>query len=80
MQSDPPHAIPPAPGKCSAANLDGLVGKMRSDATEAEAKAGSGATMIRWIRPGDMVTKDFREERLNLDVDAQGKITRAYCG
>jgi hypothetical protein len=68
------------PGKCVASGLERLVGIARSQAVEAEAKRASGAQSVRWINPGDMVTKDFRKDRLNLELDAAGKISRAYCG
>ncbi|MHA7876486.1 I78 family peptidase inhibitor [Roseivivax sp.] len=34
----------------------------------------------RIIRPGDMVTMDYSESRLNIALDAEGVITRVYCG
>lgn len=36
--------------------------------------------MMRVIRPGDAVTKDYRENRLNIDLDADERITRIWCG
>lgn len=36
--------------------------------------------MLRTVRPGDMVTMDFREDRLTVEVDAQGRILRASIG
>jgi hypothetical protein len=68
------------PGKCVASGLERLVGLARSETVQAEAKRASGAQSVRWINPGDMVTKDFREDRLNLELDDGGKISRAYCG
>lgn len=35
---------------------------------------------LRVIRPYDMVTKDYRLDRLNIDLDAAGGITRVWCG
>ena len=35
---------------------------------------------LRVIRPGDAVTKDYREDRLNIDLDAKDRITRIWCG
>lgn len=34
----------------------------------------------RVIRPGEMVTMEYRADRLNISVDEQGTITRVYCG
>ncbi|MBV7407571.1 I78 family peptidase inhibitor [Maritimibacter sp. DP1N21-5] len=35
---------------------------------------------LRVIRPGDAVTRDYREGRLNIDLDAGSRITRIWCG
>lgn len=35
---------------------------------------------LRVIRPYDMVTKDYLLDRLNIDLDAAGVITRVWCG
>jgi Peptidase inhibitor I78 family len=34
----------------------------------------------RIIRPGDMVTEDFSTSRLNVDLDANDRVTRLWCG
>lgn len=36
--------------------------------------------MLRIIRPGDAVTKDYRPDRLNVDLDENEVITRIWCG
>ena len=40
----------------------------------------ASALMARIIRPGQMVTKEFDAERLNLEVDAAGRIVAVRCG
>ena len=40
----------------------------------------SGAASVRWIEPGMPVTKDLRPDRLNMDLDLNNNIVRAYCG
>lgn len=47
---------------------------------EADIMAGEGVATIRVIHPGTMVTKDYRIDRLNVDVDESGNVTRIYCG
>lgn len=42
--------------------------------------AGSNVANIRVIHPNTMVTKDFRPDRLNVEVDEEGSVTRVYCG
>ncbi|MAM61987.1 I78 family peptidase inhibitor [Maritimibacter sp. UBA3975] len=35
---------------------------------------------LRIIEPGMAVTMDFRADRLNVEVDEDGTITKVYCG
>ena len=67
-------------GKCSPDGLDAFVGRKVSSELGAELLAKSGARSLRWGPPGAAMTMDFREDRLNLDIDEHGKITRAHCG
>ena len=78
--SAPEGSPPPPPGKCVADGLGSLTGKTRNEAVAKQALRLSGAKTIRWISPGMAVTMDYSEDRLNLDLDAQGKIVRAHCG
>ena len=55
------------------------VGRPCAEAEEA-VMAGEGVATIRVIHPGTAVTKDFRVDRLNVDVDESGNVTRIYCG
>ncbi|WP_414714244.1 I78 family peptidase inhibitor [Sphingomonas sp.] len=67
-------------GKCAAKGLDDLIGKFRTDAIAAEAKRRSGAGTVRWIGPGQMITMDYRQDRLDIRVDAIGVILSLSCG
>ena len=42
--------------------------------------AASGVQNVRTIRPGDAVTMDYRVDRLNVELDEAGRITRLRCG
>ena len=66
--------------KCDSAPAQKLVGRARSRALGAEAKRLSGAATLRWIPEGAMVTMDYREDRLNLHLDAANKVVRIACG
>ena len=35
---------------------------------------------VRVIRPGMLIAQDYNTQRLNLDVDAKGTISRVWCG
>ena len=84
----PPPATPageaPIPergaGTCEASKAKALVGRARSEAVGNEALRLTGATTLRWIAPGTMVTMDYREDRLNLHLGSDGKIARIACG
>ena len=65
---------------CDATRVQALVGQNASQALGAEAVRGANARTMRWIRPGDMVTQDFRTDRLNVHLDDQNKVVRIVCG
>jgi hypothetical protein len=67
-------------GSCDASKAQILVGKARSKKLDAAALRLSGARLLRWIKPGTMVTMDFRQDRLNLHLDARGRVTKVACG
>ncbi|MGZ8284732.1 MAG: I78 family peptidase inhibitor [Allosphingosinicella sp.] len=76
--------VPPAEaggrGSCDAGEARKLIGRTRSAKVGAEALRLSGATALRWIAPGTMVTMDYREDRVNLRVDPAGKVVKVDCG
>jgi hypothetical protein len=65
---------------CATTRLGGMVGQAASTAVGTEAMRAANARTIRWIRPGDMVTMDYRTDRLNIDLDAGNRITGFRCG
>lgn len=66
--------------KCSAGPAQGLVGKPATKALGTEALRLSGAGSMRWIGEGDMVTMDYREDRLNIHLDAKNVVVKIVCG
>ncbi len=68
-------APPSAEAECGAADLQGLVGQPRA-AFDDSAVDGP----VRVLPPGSMMTMDHRPERLNLELDEAGRITRVWCG
>jgi hypothetical protein len=67
-------------GSCDASKAQGLIGRAHSEQLDADALRLSGARTLRWIKPGTMVTMDYREDRLNLHLDARGRVTKVACG
>lgn len=61
--------------RCGATELQGLIGQ-------------DGATIgviehtgpLRVVHPGDALTQDYRPDRLNINLDADGLISRVWCG
>ncbi|MFR0672114.1 I78 family peptidase inhibitor [Enterobacterales bacterium AW_CKDN230030176-1A_HGKHYDSX7] len=80
------HGATPAPttaendGRCSAAGADFAMGKAASAVLLEQARKASGAQYARILKPDDLVTLEYRSERLNLNVDRQGRVTRVNCG
>jgi hypothetical protein len=74
-------APPPAlSGQCHVDSLGDLVGRPADAALGTDAMRRSGASRLRWIRPGDMVTMDYSAQRLNVHLDARGRADHFACG
>jgi hypothetical protein len=69
-----------AASPCGANRAAGYVGRVATPAVRVEVAQAVGHTRIRWIRPGDAVTMDYSEARLNADLDSTGKILGFRCG
>ena len=65
---------------CSTTNLGGLVGQEATQRLGTEAMRLSNSRTIRWIRPGDAVTMDYRLDRLNVMLDSVNLVTGFNCG
>ena len=79
-----PVAAPaPAPAPlavCDAVGAKFAVGQAYAPQVEAAARHRGSARTSRVIKPGQMVTADFDDTRLNFDVDKRGRITGVRCG
>jgi hypothetical protein len=60
---------------CGAAGFQGLVGQ-----TEEIAGLLELDRPLRIIPPDSMVTMDFRPDRINFEIDAEGRIAVVRCG
>ncbi|MFJ4344451.1 I78 family peptidase inhibitor [Pseudomonas sp. NPDC089401] len=67
-------------GRCEASGADFAIGKQGSAELLEQARKASGSQMARILKPHDVVTLEYRSERLNLNVDEQGVVTRVNCG
>ena len=77
-------AMPPppmiAPAQCNEDAAQFGVGKIADANLAEEVRVRAGATRIRMVRPGQMVTMEYDTARLTLDLDASGRVLRARCG
>jgi hypothetical protein len=65
---------------CDSTKARGLIGRTVDAAVRSEARRLTGAAAVRVIGPGDMVTMEYREDRLNIDVDSRNKAVGFRCG
>ena len=79
--SQPAPVEPPvAAGACDDSQAQWAIGKTPTAAEVEQARADSGAESVRTLKPDQMVTMDFNDKRLNLDLDASGVVTAVRCG
>jgi hypothetical protein len=65
---------------CNADAARSAIGKTATADVVEQARIAAGAEVARTLKPGQMVTMEFRAGRLNIDVDADNRITNVRCG
>ena len=65
---------------CHPERVRWAIGQPVSDALAERAKREAEASAVRVIYPDTLVTMDYVESRLNIDVDAQGLVTGVRYG
>lgn len=71
----PPVPAPDMSAQCGAEDLQDLIGTPSSDVDFAAL-----GVPLRILPPGSMMTMDYRADRLNVELDQDGMITRLWCG
>lgn len=66
--------------RCEAKAAEFTIGKQASPQLLDEARKRAGAQNARFLQPDDMVTLEYRSDRLNLNTDAGHIVTRVNCG
>jgi hypothetical protein len=66
--------------ECRSEGLNAFVGQTATVEVGSEILAKSGAKVLRWLRPGQIVTMEFRSDRVNVKLDFQNKIEAVTCG
>lgn len=67
-------------GRCDATPVSWAVGRKADEEVMKKVWRQSGAGLVRPIAPGQAVTMDFRQDRINVHLDAANTITRLDCG
>lgn len=78
----PPAAGGPTPpsGVCNAEGARWAIGSAVNDDVVNRILRDTSSRDARVLRPGQMATMDFREDRVNVDVNDRGAITGIRCG
>ncbi|MCO7573880.1 MULTISPECIES: I78 family peptidase inhibitor [Pseudomonas] len=66
--------------RCEASAAEFAIGKKASPELLEQARSRSGAQYARFLKPNDMITLEYRSDRLNLNTDAGLVVTRVNCG
>lgn len=67
--------LPPQPDQCGLAELPRLTGEPMARLADFRLK---GPLRVLW--PGQEITNEVKPDRLNVQVDVQGRILRPFCG
>lgn len=70
----------PRSAACDSRKLSWVVGLVADDALIERARMEAGATTVRVLRPGMMITNDVNPARLNLRVDNARQVLVYSCG
>lgn len=68
-----------APAHCDAGKASEAVGQLPTPETQERARTRAGAEVVRVLRHNQPITKEFRMGRLNLVLDAEGRIASVNC-
>jgi hypothetical protein len=77
--SVPPAPVADASVHCDAGPASDAVGQLPTPESQERARTLAGAEMVRVVRHNQPITKEFRVGRLNLALDAEGRIASINC-
>ena len=66
--------------RCDAKSASFVIGKKASPELLEQARVKAGAQNARLLSPHDVMTLEYRSDRLNLNMDDNAIITRVDCG
>lgn len=74
-----PATGPASPSHCDADKAADAIGQLPSAEVMEAARQAASAEVVRTLRQGQPITKEFRVGRLNLVLDAEGRIASVNC-
>lgn len=74
-----PTTATPARNQCEASKASAAIGQSPSAEVVEQARVQAGAEIVRTLRHDQPITKEFRYGRLNLVLDAGGRIASVNC-
>ncbi|WP_460116659.1 I78 family peptidase inhibitor [Pseudomonas sp. S2_C03] len=78
--ADPVAATDTGHSRCEATAAEFAIGKKASPELLEQARVRAGAQNARILKPNDMVTLEYRSDRLNLSTDNSLVVNRVNCG
>lgn len=75
-----PSPMPPRPTCDATAAKASLIGKTADAATVERAKVSAGGHTVRVLKPGQAITKEYLDGRVNVYVDEKNVIVDVGCG
>lgn len=70
----------PAPLTCNAEAAQSAIGKTADAATVERARTAAGGHTVRVLKPGQAITKEYLDGRVNVYVDEKNVIVEVGCG
>ncbi|HEY8358698.1 MAG TPA: I78 family peptidase inhibitor [Ramlibacter sp.] len=85
VSSPPPAApsfppFPPTAGRCNADAGRFAVGQTYTEPIAEAVRSRSGARIARALRPGQVVTREYAGDRINITLDAADRVASVGCG
>lgn len=71
---------PPQEVQCDADRARWAIGREATEQVVEEVRAATMSRSVRVIHPGQVVTMDYRDDRVNLHVNERNAITSITCG
>ena len=75
-----PVATDAGHSRCESKAAEFTIGQKASPQLLEQARTRAGAQNARILKPNDMITLEYRSDRLNLNTDDNLVITRVNCG